>query len=205
MLSSIIFRALPENNMVNSMFQLRRVLIAAGIRGFEPFNPHPHREPPEVVRLLVHSDEIHFPSLAKLNGELGWDPAEIEAALVDPALCEDFEVLVAPANPEVPEVCAEPVPLARPPSPRLLPQLNNLVSATAHGRDKLLLIGYSIPGVAAPEWSVVRVLWESSLSLYLSCLQVQDGHFLVEFFICHPNDTAFNALKQLSAPLSPVG
>lgn len=117
--------------------------------------------------LLIHTDEIHFLSLAELNAKLGWDPAEIEAALADPALYEDFEVLLAPEAPSAP---ADPAPPARPPSPSPLPQLNDLVSAVARSRDKLLLIGYSIPGVivTAPEWAVVCVLWEFSLSLHPS-------------------------------------
>lgn len=80
---------------------------------------------------------------------------------------------------------------APPPPPRPLPQLNDIVSAIVRKRDKFLLVGYSFSGVAALEWSVVRVLWEASLLLHPSCLQ--DGHFLVEFFDCHPSNTVFNA------------
>lgn len=51
--------------------------IEAGIQGFEPNNPY--WEPPEAVDLLFDTDYIHFPSLAELNAEIGWDPAEIAA------------------------------------------------------------------------------------------------------------------------------
>jgi hypothetical protein len=42
--------------------------------------------------------------------------------------------------------------------------------------------------------SLVRVAFEESMSSYPSCLQ--DGRFLLEFFICHPSDLRVNAVNQ---------
>ena len=44
------------------------------------------------------------------------------------------------------------------------------------------------------EWSLVRVALAESLSLHPNALQ--DGKFLVDFYICHPGDIYYNAVNQ---------
>ena len=59
--------------------------------------------------------------------------------------------------------------------------------------DKLFFITYAI-GEAKHEWCLVRVAFNDSIALYPSALQ--DGRFLVEFFVSHPADVRYNATNQ---------
>ena len=52
--------------------------------------------------------------------------------------------------------------------------------------DKLFFIKYILPNQARSEWKLVRIDLETSLSKRPSCLQ--DGRFLIDFYIAHPND-----------------
>ncbi len=46
----------------------------------------------------------------------------------------------------------------------------------------------------AREWRLVWVVLQESMFSYPSCLQ--DGHCLVEFYICHPADSRYNVINQ---------
>jgi hypothetical protein len=59
--------------------------------------------------------------------------------------------------------------------------------------DKLFFIAYAI-GKAKCEWRLVRVAFNDSIALYPSALQ--DGRFLVEFYVSHPANVRYNATNQ---------
>ncbi len=60
--------------------------------------------------------------------------------------------------------------------------------------DKLFFIAHKIGNATTHEWHLIHVAFCNSLSLYPSALQ--DSHFLVEFYITHPNNVSYNATNQ---------
>jgi hypothetical protein len=60
--------------------------------------------------------------------------------------------------------------------------------------DQLFFIAPTIGNAASHEWRLIRIAFGDSISLYPSALQ--DGWFLVEFYVAHPNDVRFNATNQ---------
>jgi hypothetical protein len=46
----------------------------------------------------------------------------------------------------------------------------------------------------AHEWRLTWVAFQDSMSLYPSCMQ--DGWYLLEFYICHPSNWRYNAINQ---------
>jgi hypothetical protein len=75
-----------------------------------------------------------------------------------------------------------------------IPALNILTRAIIQSRDRLFFISHSIGQNEAREWRLVQVAFDESMSSYLLCLQ--DGWFLLAFFICHPSDSRINAINQ---------
>jgi hypothetical protein len=74
------------------------------------------------------------------------------------------------------------------------PKLNTLVCSIIQSSDRLFFISHSIGLNEAREWRLVRVAFEQSMSSCPSCLQ--DGGFLLEFFICHPSNLRINVINQ---------
>jgi hypothetical protein len=58
----------------------------------------------------------------------------------------------------------------------------------------LFFIAHTIGNEASHEWHLVRVAFGDSISLYPSALQ--DGRFLVKFYVAHPNDLRFNVTNK---------
>jgi hypothetical protein len=92
-----------------------------------------------------------------------------------------------------------------------IPPLSILSRSIIQSSAKLFFISHSIGTNDAREWRLVRVASQESMSLYPSCLQ--DGRFLVKFYISHPADSRYNAtntrfwlqyhtLGELQSPLS---
>jgi hypothetical protein len=73
------------------------------------------------------------------------------------------------------------------------PSITDLVLLIIGSKDKLFFILHKV-GAGCREWRLVHVALEDSLSLYHACLQ--DGCFLVKFYIGHPADVRFNAINQ---------
>jgi hypothetical protein len=94
----------------------------------------------------------------------------------------------------IPVMYTGPPPAAPTYPPPTIPALNILTRAIIQSRDRLFFISHSIGQNEAREWHLVRVAFEESMSSYPSCLQ--DGRFLLEFFICHPSDSRVNAVNQ---------
>ncbi len=75
----------------------------------------------------------------------------------------------------------------------MIPSISTLTTAIIKSSDKLFFISNPIGTNEAQEWRLIRIAFQESMSLYPSCLQ--DGRFLVEFYICHPSDSWFNAIN----------
>jgi hypothetical protein len=73
------------------------------------------------------------------------------------------------------------------------PTITDLAPRIITSTDKLFFIACAL-GEATREWRLVRVEFNDSISLYPSALQ--DGWFLVEFYVLHPADIRFNATNQ---------
>ena len=173
----------------------------ASIKGYEPFEPYQEPLQPKVLNSnLADESDLHFPTLAELNDKISdLDSSDEEYISKHDELSEEFEVfyLNPDTNVWAPAACifnATPDPPAAPPIPPPCPSLAELTPKIIASHDKLFFISHWVPGSDAAEWSLVRIPLTDSLSLHPSSMQ--DGKFLVEFYICHPDDKAFNGTNQ---------
>ena len=58
----------------------------------------------------------------------------------------------------------------------------------------MFFITYNTPGTTVSSWHLIRVLIRDSMSLNPNAMQ--NGMFLVEFYICHPGNVYYNATNQ---------
>ena len=129
------------------------------------------------------ADDLRFPTLAELNEEMcNWGDNNLPVFREE---SEEFESFTSDK--------AEKPPPTVPPAPNV-PSISKLAAALFNSDDKLFFISHRVPGCAQQEWSLVRVALDASLKLNNSCLQ--DGRFIVEFFVCHPGDKLYNASNQ---------
>jgi hypothetical protein len=63
---------------------------------------------------------------------------------------------------------------------------SQLIADIIKSEDKLFFIAYSRPDEQRKEWKLVQLDFERSMQLYPNCLQ--DGKFIVNFYIQHHND-----------------
>ncbi len=75
-----------------------------------------------------------------------------------------------------------PIPVDVPPAP----SITSLAPQIIASQDKLFFIAHNIGANTCREWRLVRVAFKDSILLYPSSLQ--DGCFLVEFYVLHPAD-----------------
>jgi hypothetical protein len=61
-------------------------------------------------------------------------------------------------------------------------------------QDRLFFISHTIGSGDICKWHLVRVAFETTMSLYSSCLV--DGLYLVDFYIAHPSDSRNNAINK---------
>ncbi len=73
------------------------------------------------------------------------------------------------------------------------PSITPLAPLIILSSDKLFFICHSIGG-SHQEWHLVSVAFQDSVALYLPCLQ--DGRFLVDFYMAHPSEICYNAINQ---------
>lgn len=159
----------------------------AGIEGFVP--PKPFQTDTSFARVGVHSDFV-WPTLADFNDELGLfdapdDEFECSHAYVDALVDEAVTAYTGPP----------PDPPSHEPVVPTVPHISLLVASIIASTDKLFFIAHKI-GVdgATSEWRLVRVALRDSMAVHPSCLQ--DGQFLVDFYILHPADVRYNAVNQ---------
>ena len=74
------------------------------------------------------------------------------------------------------------------------PSISTLTSQLIASENKLFFIRHRIPGSSSSEWYLVRVALRDTLSAHPNALQ--DGKFLVDFYMLHPSDKRFNATNQ---------
>ncbi len=87
-----------------------------------------------------------------------------------------------------------PAPPALPADPHVPPSITTLIPQIITSADRLFFVAHKIGLSLSCEWRLVRVAFTESISLYPSALQ--DGRFLVEFYVPHPQDVRHNAINQ---------
>jgi hypothetical protein len=85
------------------------------------------------------------------------------------------------------------LPIALPLVSHDTPFITDLAPLIIASTDKLFFILHEV-GTGCWEWCLVRIALKDSLSLYRACLQ--DGCFLVKFYIGYPAYVHFNAINQ---------
>jgi hypothetical protein len=156
----------------------------AGIKGFTP--PTPFVAP---STFATTSDAFHFtwPTLAELNDEFFDEDYPIgEDALLD----DGDSIIVIPGHYTGPP---PPAPTCSIPS---VPSANTLAQRVINSADKLFFVAHRVGGINddVREWRLVRVALAATTSSYPSCLD--DGRYIVEYFISHPADFRYNATNQ---------
>ncbi len=147
--------------------------------------------------------QFHWPSLSELNDDLSPFPWLSEE--------EQRHYLSGDTISTLPVMYTGPLPSAPTYSTPTILSLSILSRSIIQSSSKLFFISCSIGTNDAHEWRLVQVELQASMSLYPSCLQ--DGCFLVEFYISHPADSQYKAinthfwlqyhtLSELQSPLS---
>jgi hypothetical protein len=135
---------------------------------------------------FLTTDQFHWPSLSELNNNLfpvHLSLLEERKQYFDGNLVSSLPVLHVGPPPSSPTYD----------TPRI-PSISSLTAAIIRSVDKLFFISNLTGSNKAQEWRLVRVAFQESMLLYPSCLQ--DGRFLVDFYICHPADSWYNAVNQ---------
>jgi hypothetical protein len=157
----------------------------AGLIGFKP--PTPFRVSQNFVGI---GDFTNFcwPTLSELNDEIipppWWDEDEWRRFMSDDL---PFSLPIMYNGPP-------PAPPALPADPHVPPSITTLVPQIFASADKLFFIMHKIRLSLSCEWRLVRFAFMESISLYPSALQ--DGWFLVKFYVAHPQDVRHNAINQ---------
>ena len=179
----------PLDGPDNAFSQLNRPIgkdpfINAGIKGFEPIQPF---KLPVNFATVPPNNGFSWPSVAELNDEMfpfPWSPGEREALLATQPTSEIVDVFYDGPPPAAPSTT---------PSPSV-PDIGQLSTAIVRSVDRLFFVSHSLGSNNYREWRLVRVALDDSMALNPACLQ--DGRFLVEFFIPHTSDSRFNHVNQ---------
>lgn len=156
----------------------------AGIDGFKP--PQPFAIASHFARRGDYKD-FRWPTLAELNDEL-----DHEFAWRDDA--ERVRYFSHDVVEEEPVMYHGP-----PPSPAIVrqpsvPAISTLVKSIIDSTDRLFFVSHSLGNPSIREWRLIRVAFTDSTAMSPSCLQ--EGKFLVEFYILHHEDVRQNAMNQ---------
>jgi hypothetical protein len=157
----------------------------AGISGFFP--PQPFKVPAKFLNIGNHTD-FQWLTLSELNNDVNefpWssDKERHKYFEDDTPFCSDVMYTGPPPEPPVSSLAPE----------QFTPSIMSLAPLIVSSPDKLFFISHSIAG-SHREWRLVRVAFRDSIALYPSCLQ--DGQFLVDFYMDHPFDICYNANNQ---------
>jgi hypothetical protein len=178
----------PVKGSDNRYGQLHKPIKAspfkeAGINGFKPISPF------KVMSNYLTTDSalaFHWPSLSELSDDIAPFPWSTE---------EERRLYLSGDTVTTLPVMYMGPPLASPSySLPAIPKLNTLVCSINQSSDHLFFISHSIGPNEARKWRLVQVAFKQSMSSYSLCLQ--DGCFLLEFFICHPSNLHVNAINQ---------
>ena len=155
--------------------------VEAGLKGFEPSNPF--KVPSHFAGVV---EEFHWPTLHELNEELNpfpWQVGEREQVELRGDTIESHAVMYTGPPPAPPA-----------PTSPTIPSIASLAARIIQSTDKLFFIAHRLPNTTVAEWRLVRVAFQDSVDLHPSCLQ--DGKFLVEFYIAHTSDVRYNGINQ---------
>jgi hypothetical protein len=158
----------------------------AGIKGFIP--PSPFKVP---VNFIDIGDVAVFPwpTLAELIDDIEPFPWRNN---------EEHRQILSDDDPFSPAVMytrpPPSLPLPAEPTNPSSPSITTLAPLIISSTDKLFFIAHKIGTANCYEWRLVRVMFQDSVSLYPPCLQ--DGRFLVKFYMAHPADARYNAINQ---------
>ncbi len=174
----------PVNGANNQFGQLNKQIsgspyIQADIDGFKlpkSFHVSKHYLTTQTEVML-----FHWPTLDEMNSEL-FSPNDIYELLTK-AVDENFPILYTGLPPLGPS----------PYSPTI-PPANILAQKIVSSLDKLFFLSIPIGSGEVCEWHLVRVALEALMSSYPLCLT--DSCYLVDFYICHPADSRYNAINQ---------
>ena len=156
----------------------------AGIKGFTPTSPF--KVPASYLNVGI--EDFHWPTLAELNDKLDPFPWEND---------EERRLILSDDNSVCPPVMYTGPPPSPPPMPRhehTPPSITTLSPLIISSSNKLFFISSKIGTADCREWRLVRVAFEDSVALCPSCLQ--DGRFLVDFYMSHPANIRYNAINQ---------
>jgi hypothetical protein len=151
----------------------------AGINGFNPITPFTN------FLTTDQDSDFHWPSLSKLNDDLfpfPWSSEEERHLYLSGDSISTHPIMYTGPPPSAPTY-----------STPTLPPLSILTRSIIQSSDILFFISHSIGTNNAREWQLVQVALQESMSLYPSCLQ--DGCFLVKFYISNPADLRYNAVN----------
>jgi hypothetical protein len=178
----------PVEGSDNQYGQLHKPIKAspfkeAGIDGFKPISPL------KVTANYLTTDSalaFQWPSLLELNDDIAPFPwlSEEEHCLY---LSGDTVTIL-------PVMYTSPPPVLPNYSLPAIPKLNTLVCSIIQSSDRRFFISHSIGPNEACKWCLVQVVFKQSMSSHPLCLQ--DGRFLLEFFICHPINSRVNGINQ---------
>ena len=153
----------------------------AGIKGFEPLQPF---KLPANFADVAHDPETHWPSLQELIDDMEpfpWLPQEQEQLETS----TEEEIATAFYHGPTPQPPSTAAPT--------IPPTSQLIASIIKSTDRLFFIRQHTSPTHA-EWRLVRVIFDDSVSLRPTCLQ--DGKFLVEFFVLHTADLRYNCVNQ---------
>ncbi len=149
----------------------------AGISGFLPLQQF--KVPAKFLNIGNHTD-FQWPTLSELNNNVDkfpWSSDEERRKYFEDDTSFSPDVMYTGPPPEPPVLPLVPE--------QSTPSITSLVQLIILSPDKLFFISHSI-GSSHQEWHLVHVAFQDSVALYPSCLQ--DGQFLVDFYMAHPSD-----------------
>ena len=158
----------------------------AGLEGFNP--PTPFRVAQNFLDIGDFKD-FRWPTLSELNNEFGPDAPWHDEAERQRLLRDD-----PPFSPAVMYHGPPPTPPQIDSDAFIPPSITSLAPKIISSTDKLFFIAHKLGNSSSCEWRLVWVAFTTSISLYPSALQ--DGRFLVEFYVAHPQDMRCNAINQ---------
>eukprot|EP00956_Cyclotella_meneghiniana_P034898 scaffold109224_cov64-Cyclotella_meneghiniana.AAC.4 len=155
----------------------------AGISGFKPSQPFSVQAH---FSTTIRADDFYWPTVSELNEELApfpWQPNEEHSFTEEPTDSVEMAPLLYTGPPPAAPTTAAPS----------VPEISTLAPAIINSQDKLFFISLPI-STNYSEWRLVRVAFADTMSLHPACLQ--DGKFLVDFYISHTDDIRYNNINQ---------
>jgi hypothetical protein len=174
----------PVDGTDNQFGQVNKMIsdspyIQVGINGFKP--PQPFHVSKHYVTTTDNDTSFHWPTLEETNADLLL-PKDICDTSMD-AMEED-----------IPKLYTGPPPSGPTPYTPTIPPTNVLAQSIISSANKLFFLSIPIGSGKVCEWHFIQLALEVLMSSNSSCLV--DGQYLVDYYICHPADSRYNAINQ---------